>query len=65
MAYTTELQQVIHHLRQGGKLKPHAGPHSKGVGTPAQPTSPLGKPHQKGAKGVGGLPLGPPPKQGK
>lgn len=65
MAYATELQQIIQHLRQGGKLKPHGVAAGKASKAPAPPTSPFGKPPQQGAKAVGGMPLGPPPKQAK
>lgn len=65
MAYTTELQQIIHHLRQGGKLKPHGAGAGKPAVRPAQHPSPFGKSPQQGPKAVGGMPLGPPPKVSK
>lgn len=65
MAYATDLQHIIHHLKTGGKLKPHGVAAGKPTGPAPPHPSPFAKPPEKGAKAVGGMPLGRPPKQGK
>lgn len=65
MAYTTDLQQVLQYIRQGGKLKPAAGAAGAPSAQPAPTAFPYGKPPSGADKPKGRMPSGPPPKMSK
>jgi hypothetical protein len=65
MAYTTQLQQVIQYLKQGGKLKPPAGAAGASPASPTPPALPYGNKPSEVGKPAGRMPNGPPPKMSK
>jgi hypothetical protein len=65
MAYTTQLQQVIQYLKQGGKIKPPAGAAGASQPSPAPAALPFGNKPSEAGKPVGRMPSGPPPKMSK